>query len=80
MDFKKATDGLFDRVEHEDLARTLGVSIASIRQARLNPEAKAFRAPPPNWKEALIRLAERRAAHYQRLAAKLRHDSRPTAG
>jgi hypothetical protein len=67
MDFKKATDGLFERISHEDLADALGVSVASIRQARLTPTAKAYREPPPNWHDAIVRLAERRVWHYRQL-------------
>ena len=50
MDFKKATDILFSQVAHADLARTLDVSVALIRQARLQPKAAAHRAPPEGWK------------------------------
>ncbi len=67
MDFRKATDDLFDRVAHEDLAKALGVSVATIRQARLKPSAEAHRNPPNDWKTAVIRLAEMRAAHYRKL-------------
>jgi hypothetical protein len=72
MDFREATDGLFDRIDHEDLANRLGVSIASIRQARLKPEAGAHRSPPTNWKQTVIRLAEERVWHYRKLIEKLR--------
>jgi hypothetical protein len=72
MDFRKATDELFDRVDHETLAKRLGVSIASIRQARLNPKAKAHREPPPNWPDATIRLAEEQIRKYERLIANLK--------
>jgi hypothetical protein len=72
MDFKHATDGLFDRVGHEDLAKALGVSIATIRQARLSPDAAAHRSPPGEWEQAVIRLAEARVWHYRRLIEKLR--------
>jgi hypothetical protein len=71
MNFKEATDGLFDRVSHEELADSLGVSVASIRQARLSPQARAFREPPPGWREAVIGLAEKRAAHYRKLVERL---------
>lgn len=47
MDFQAATDGLFSRVDHEDLAKALGVSVASIRQARLKPDASARRRRLP---------------------------------
>ena len=58
MTFKEATDGIFSRVGHEALAEALGVSVASIRQARLQTDAKAHRAPPEDWERAVIRLAE----------------------
>jgi hypothetical protein len=72
MNFKEATDGLFDRVDHAELADALGISVATIRQARLSPDAKAHRQPPERWRAAVIRLAERRAEHYKRLASSLR--------
>lgn len=72
MDFKKATDSLFDRIDHAELAEALGVSVATIRQARLSPNAKAHRQPPERWPAAVIRLAEKRSEHYKRLANSLR--------
>jgi hypothetical protein len=74
MDFKEATDGLFDRVDHEDLAKALGVSVAAIRQARLKSDAAAHRAPPKEWRDAVIRLAERRVWHYRALVKSLADD------
>lgn len=76
MNFKEATDKLFARVSHEDLAEGLGVSVASIRQARLDSAANAHRQPPEGWEPAVIRLAERRAAQYKRLADNLRQAAR----
>jgi hypothetical protein len=72
MDFKKATDGLFDRIDHKELADALGVSVASIRQARLNPKAKAYREPPRNWEHAVLRLADRQVRRYRRLIERVR--------
>ncbi len=74
MDFRDATDMLFARVDHEDLAQALGVSIAAIRQARLKPEATAHRAPPANWRRAVESLAERRISQYERLLRTLREE------
>lgn len=71
MDFKKATDILFSQVAHDDLARTLEVSVASIRQARLQPTAAAHRSPPEEWERAVRELAQDRARHYQWLANQL---------
>lgn len=72
MDFKAATDGLFDRIDHSELAEALGVSVASIRQARLSPQANAYREPPKQWEEAIIRLAEKRVWHYRKLIEQIR--------
>jgi hypothetical protein len=72
MNFKEATDGLFDRICHEELADALGVSVASIRQARLPSTAKAYREPPKEWEGAVIRLAEKRVWHYRRLIDQIR--------
>jgi hypothetical protein len=61
-----------DRVNHEELADLLDVSVASIRQARLAPTAKAHRNPPDKWEGAVIRLAERRVFHYRKLIDQIR--------
>ena len=74
MNFKEATDGLFNRIDHAKLAEALGVSIASIRQARLSPSAKAHREAPPGWKNVILKLAKRQASQYQRLVERLEHD------
>lgn len=68
MDFKSATDILFATISHADLAERLGCSVASIRQARLSPDALAHRAPPPGWQEAVRELARERGAELQALA------------
>jgi hypothetical protein len=75
MNFKEATDGLFERIGHDDLAEALGVSVASIRQARLDRSARAFREPPKDWQRAAIRLAEERIEHYRRLVEKVRRSA-----
>jgi hypothetical protein len=72
MDFKEATDELFERLDHAALAKALGVSIASIRQARLDTNARAHRTPPAKWEEAVIQLAEYRLMHYRRLIERVR--------
>ena len=74
MDFKKATDELFQGVNQSALAESLGVSLPAIRQARLSDEAKAHRSPPKDWRRAVIRLAEERVWHYRRLVELLRTD------
>lgn len=72
MDFKEATDGLFNRIDHAEMAKALGVSVASIRQARLGKSATARRNPPDRWREVAIRLAEERVWHYRRLIEAIR--------
>jgi hypothetical protein len=72
MDFREATENLCIGVSHEELAKALGVSVATIRQARLRPDAKAHRSPPGDWKAAVIRLAEKRASLYRQLAETLK--------
>jgi hypothetical protein len=71
MNFKEATDELFSGVSHAELAEALGVSVASIRQARLSPQANAFRVPPQDWCAAVIKLAEMRASRYRKLIDRL---------
>lgn len=71
-DFRKATDELFSVISHQELAKALGCSVASIRQARLDENAAAHRKPPEGWEEAVRKLAEQRAGAFARLAAKLR--------
>lgn len=75
MDFKEATDLLFSQVDHADLAEALGVSVATIRQARLNPEAKARRTPPKDWPVAVIRLAEQQIMRNRALIEKVRDEA-----
>ena len=72
MEFRDATDGLFSKVDHSELADALGVSVASIRQARLKSEASAHRPPPADWQNAVIRLAEERVGHFRRLIKEVR--------
>jgi hypothetical protein len=77
MEFKKATDELFEKVDHETLAKALGVSVATIRQARLKPDANAHRAPPRGWAKTVIALAEQRVRHYRQLIDTLRNLEQP---
>lgn len=71
MNFKEATDELFSRISHDDLSEALGVSVASIRQARLDPRAKAYREPPSDWENAVFELAQDRAKHYSQLILRM---------
>jgi|HubBroStandDraft_1064217.scaffolds.fasta_scaffold436417_1 hypothetical protein len=75
VNFKDATDRLFDRIDHAALARSLNISVASIRQARLAPSAKSHREPPHGWEVAVIRLAEKQALKFRRVAEQMRKQS-----
>ena len=68
MDFKKTTDQLFARVTHEDLANALGVSVALIRQARLDSSAEAHRSPPDGWEKAVSALAKAQERRFRQLS------------
>jgi hypothetical protein len=71
MDFKKATTELMTGVGIEAIAKTLGCSAASIRQARLPEGAKARRASPIGWEGPVADLAEREANRLLRLSKSL---------
>src|SRR5665213_1974319 len=79
MNFKKITDDLFDAISHDDLAEAAGVSVATIRQARLGDEAKARRSPPAGWEKAVLKLAQARARHFERLVSRLTRDIQASA-
>ena len=70
-DFRKATDGLFEGISHDRLAQALGVSVATVRQARLAPSAKAHRNAPEGWEETVADLAEVEASRLLRLSKAL---------
>lgn len=71
MKFKDAVDELGARVTHEEVARNLGVSVASVRQYRLDPDANAHRTPPASWRRVLAKLARSRAKELDALANRL---------
>jgi hypothetical protein len=75
MSFRKITDELFVSINHDEFAKALGVSVATVRQARLGEESKAHRSAPPGWKTIALRLAEDQARHFRRLAERLRRAS-----
>ena len=68
MNFRQATDALLESVTLEDLAKAMGVSLQSLRQARATEGTAAFRSPPAGWALAVAQLAERQISHYKRLA------------
>jgi hypothetical protein len=73
MNFHEAVDALCASLDHEDVAKALGVSVQTVRQARLRQGSDAFRAPPKNWKAAITRLAKARVSYYRKLVEKMKH-------
>ncbi len=71
MDFKSAVDALAGCYSHEELAKAAGVSLQSIRQARLDPSSPSYRRPPANWREIIARLARARGGELGDLAEEL---------
>lgn len=71
MDFKKATEELMAGMTRGQIADALGVSEATVRQARLEPDAKAHRNPPEGWEPKLAKVAHKRAEQLRRLAERL---------
>ena len=71
IDFKAATDALFEKTGAEELAAELGCNPQSIKQARMEPDKPGFRSPPPEWESAVAKLARKRAAQLLKLANRL---------
>lgn len=72
MDFKEASTRLTDGHTLADIAAATGMSEATVRRARLEASSSAYRSPPPNWKQAIVRLAEERIAELKELVQLLR--------
>ena len=72
INFRKATDELFEVVTHDELAQALDCSVATIRQARRDEGTKSYRSPPKGWEKGVLKLAEQKAEHFKRLMAKLK--------
>ena len=74
MDFKSATDQLIQAVSLDSLAEALGVSVPTVKQARLSDVKSIRRAPTDDWRPVVIRLAEKQVRHYQKLMKALQTD------
>lgn len=70
--FRETTDELMTGISDIEIARALGCSVASVRQARLREGARARRSPPEGWELTIARLADQKALRLTKLAAKLR--------
>jgi hypothetical protein len=75
MDFKTATDRVAGCISHAEIAEAAGVSIQTIRQARMDPSSSSYRNPPAGWQAVLARLAYKRAGELQDFARQLAEDS-----
>ena len=71
MDFGKVTDELMKGLTREEIAKGLGCSLSSVRQAKLEEGNAARRSPPRGWEEALAHLAEKEGNRLLRLAKSL---------
>jgi len=71
MDFKTATDRVGGCITHAEIADAAGVSIQTVRQARMDPNSSSYRNPPAGWQTILARLARRRARELQSFAHSL---------
>lgn len=71
MNYKEATDRLFERITAEDLATELGVSQNAVARARLDPATRGYRPPPPGWQQAVARLAGNRVRELLKLQQEL---------
>ncbi len=72
MGFKKATDEFVNcGVGLADVASALGASYSAVKQARLDPNSRHYRTPPPDWQPKLRKLAEDRGGRLVKLAEEL---------
>lgn len=74
IDFRAATEALFDRIRVEDLAEELDCSPESIKQARM-AEGTGHRTPPSGWEAAAAKLVKKKAEQFKRLADRLTANS-----
>jgi hypothetical protein len=73
--FKQATD---ERgVPATNLAEILGLEPQTIRQMRLDPSNKGYRARPEGWEEIIARLARQRGWQLSSLADDLEKQQSP---
>jgi hypothetical protein len=75
VNYKEATDRLFERITAADLAEELGVSQNAVARARLDPTTRDFRPPPAGWEAAVARLAKKKTVAFQQLQQALEQSS-----
>lgn len=79
MDFKTATDRVAGCISHAEIAAAAGVSVQTVRQARLDPSAPGHRPPPAGWRGVLASLVRNRARELTSFAEALELDERKEA-
>ena len=71
MDFKAATDRMIPAITLADLSAEMGMSVAAVRQARLDPTGPSYRTPPVGWQKAIAKLCRKRGGELVKLAEEL---------
>lgn len=61
MDFKTATDRVSGCISHAEIAAAMGVSLQTVRQARMDFSAPGHRPAPAGWQVVLAQLARERS-------------------
>ena len=75
LNFKEATDLLIQKVTVADIAEACGSHVNSVERARLSPDTRHYREPPPGWIAAVARLARERSRQLIALAEALERRS-----
>lgn len=75
MDFRTAANILGRQITTADMAKAVGMSDHSVRQARLIEGAPGYRTPPKEWETALMRLARERIAELEAFVRGLESDT-----
>jgi hypothetical protein len=71
LNFKEATDLLIQKVTVADIAEACGSHVNSVERARLSPDTRHYREPPPGWAAAVAGLARHRGQELIALAERL---------
>jgi hypothetical protein len=75
LNFKEATDLLIQKVTVAEIAEACGSHVNSVERARLSPDTRHYREPPPRWIAAVARLARERGRQLIALADALERSS-----
>lgn len=77
IDFSSAVARLNVGTDMHTIAKGLGSSWASVRQARYPTTAPNYRKPPKQWQAGLAKMLEDRARADLALAKQLRRETKP---